>query len=91
MTTTQTVGSPLTTPTLVIGAIAALFGALGLAPFFGVIAAPLAFIAGIAAVVIGHIAIGKTTDARARIGLTLGYVGLGLTVGMIVFRFAAAA
>ena len=90
MTTQANTKSPLSTPTLAVGIVAAVLGALSLLPLVGLLAAFFAFIAALAAIIMGHMAVAKSADRRARLGLTLGYVGLGLTVGWIVVRFAAA-
>ena len=83
MTTQLTKPSPLATPTLVVGIVATAFGVLSWIPW-GLLFGFFAFFAGIAAVTIGHIAVSKSADRRARIGLALGYIGLGLMVGRIV-------
>ena len=83
MSTESIARSPLSTPTVVVGSIAAAFGVLSIIPW-GLLFGFFAFFAGIAAVTIGHIAVSKSGDRRARIGLTLGYIGLGLMVGRIL-------
>ena len=86
MNTQAIARSPLSTPTLAVGIVAASLGMLSVLPFIGLLLAPLAFIAGLAAVVVGHIALAKSGDGRAKLGLVLGYVGLGVTVGLLVLR-----
>ena len=93
MTTQASTKSPLSTLTLAVGIIAASLGVLSLLPlvglifsfYSGLILGFFAFFAGLAAVIIGHIAIAKSGNRRALLGLALGYSGLAILVGRIVF------
>lgn len=87
MTIQPATRSPLATPTLVVGIAAAVLALLGVLPVVGLLAAPLAFMAAIAAIIIGHIALARASGGSAKIGLVFGYVGLALTVGMLILRF----
>lgn len=75
-------------PTLVTGIAAAALALMSVLPWVGLLAAPLAFVASIAAIVIGHLAIARSSEARTKLGLALGYVGLALTIGWLILRFA---
>ena len=84
MTNRAIARSPLSTPTLAVGIIAAAFGVLTLLPLLGMFFGFFTFFAGLAAVIIGHMAVAKSGDRRARLGLVLGYCGLAIMVGRIV-------
>ena len=90
MTTQATAPSQLSTPALAVGSVAAALGALSLIPYVGLLFGFFGFFAGTASVIIGHMAVAKSGDKRARRGLALGYVGLGLTIGWLVIRTIAA-
>lgn len=83
---------------LVMGIIAITFGIWSPVPFFGLVAASIAFVPGVLAVIFGHVGLNASASSRVGrgqsiTGLVLGYVTVGLivitTIGWIAMLTAS--
>lgn len=86
MSTTQQATHPLTIPATVAGGVTVALAVLAIAggPGLGWLLAVVAVLTGIGAITLGHM-------AAARIGLILGYLGLGIVAVTFAVQYLAAA
>jgi hypothetical protein len=85
MSTTQQATHPLTVPATVAGGVTVALALLAIAggPGLGWLLATVAVLVGVAAITLGHM-------AQAKVGLILGYAGLGIVFVTFAAQYIAA-